>query len=233
MTAIGLSKSDIRDMDGALKLLIHSAVRSRVDIDPMLRKAAKLSERESRKYILAHVGKGHTFQDPEAIFRREVQTPGSIGFAKLGSERYAPIHDLGSMIVELSEIVTGDRYLLLSVEIASKVPVDQSCSGGVSIESVLMKTEDPREQWRHGLEIHLAEVVNQGAAQKLKAAVARMRRSPHLLLTARAVENLFCLVAAKSHVKHLKVIETPETLARFADAAAELFRRSLGETDAV
>jgi hypothetical protein len=40
MTAIGLSKSDIRDMDGALKLLIHSAVRSRVDIDPMLRKAA-------------------------------------------------------------------------------------------------------------------------------------------------------------------------------------------------
>jgi hypothetical protein len=137
------------------------------------------------------------------------------------------------MIVELSEIVTGDRYLLLSVEIASKVPVDQSCSGGVSIESVLMKTEDPREQWRHGLEIHLAEVVNQGAAQKLKAAVARMRRSPHLLLTARAVENLFCLVAAKSHVKHLKVIETPETLARFADAAAELFRRSLGETDAV
>jgi hypothetical protein len=228
ITALEEDKADFRDILVALALLHHSARRIGADADGLFRRAASAADEKVKERISSFLE-----GDPESRDLRrswlyeEAQTEGGFGFVRWGNEAYRPSYDLKRMAIELADLVMADKYLPDRVEVASKVPLEQSIAAGAAISARLRPNEQPKHH-AYALEVFVAELETKRIALALRESVRAMKPQDRIAMTAFAEARLLCLVVARSTVNHLRTIETPESLARFSMGISTVLRRYAG-----
>lgn len=246
LTAIAMieqERTDFRDVLWALAVLYHSAKRSGVDPDALLRDAAAISEPGISELIGGFIRRPLADKVLQASWGYdEVTTSNGIGLIGRGYKRYAPNCDLKTVILEIAEYVTTDKYQPASVQIATELPafwlaskdnraldkILMAARGTASIHARLRPNEHPSYQSQMLLVV-VVETEDDEAARSLLEMCVNKKPSDYCMAGV-SERRLFCLTVARSFVEGIESFETSESLSRFPRAISPILRRYAGDS---
>ncbi|MGH7494987.1 MAG: hypothetical protein ACREOO_21655 [bacterium] len=245
LTAIAMIESeriDFRDAVLDISLLYHAATKIGENPDKLLQDAATLSEDNVAELLTGFVKRPREEKDLKSSWGYdEVQTKDGAGFIGWAFGEYNPTLDLKSIVLEVAELISSDKYQPEFVEVASELaPVWleskdnpsvhqalRSVLGGAGISGRLRPNAHPTYE-SQTLMISVLELSNESAAQELLD-MSKRKRPLGYCMFGLAKQKLFCLVVARSFEQGVETFETPESLLRFTEGIEEIMIRFVGK----
>ena len=235
---IEAERIDSRDILWALSLLYHSAKRVGANADQLFGAAAKLSEPNVSKLFTEFLGGTAEYKDLRSSWGYdEVETKDGIGFIGWKFADYRPTYDLKSVVIDIGDLVSRDKYQTSSVEVAAELPAVwlesednrslelalKKVTAGATVHADLRPNEHPTYK-SQGLTVFLVEVEDERVAQELLG-MSRKKKPTNYSMIGIAEGSLFCLVVGESFEQCVESFETSESLPRFAKGISEILRR--------
>ncbi len=241
LAMIERERVDYRDILVSLSLLYHCATKLSDDPNAMFAKVATLAQPDVAELFLVFVNGSPEHRSIRASWGYdEVETKHGRGFIGWRFAKYEPKADLARIAIEISELVSNDKYIADNIEIASELPpvwlsaandpevsrVLSTVRGGASVAGSLRSGEHP-EHHSQQFSVFLVETVDPADAQTLVRASA-INAKDHFKIGV-GEGSLFCLIVARSVVVGVEAFESQESLMRFSGGISEILKQYADE----
>lgn len=241
VTMIDVKRIDYRDVLVALGLLYHAATRVGLDGDQLFRDVGSLAEPGTARLVRGLARRTSGDKRLGAWGFEEVETAEGIGLIQGGFRGTKPRYDLIALTADLAGYFAKDRYTRPDTEFGTMMPrvwlegrnnaalerALRSFRTGASLEMAMKRLKGVQASAQYFV-VFLMEMKTDVAARELLR-IARKKKPRFFCKVELAVGRLFCLIVARSWVHGVDPVETPESLARFADPVAAILRRHVTE----
>jgi hypothetical protein len=180
------------------------------------------------------------YKDVRGLGYEEIEIDGQVGLIQSGYAKYQPKRDLVRAAIEIADFVAKDKYWPDTVQVASDFSPgcleteDNSAlekeMGAINACVILHADFDPGippESRHQSFQMDLVETIDETSASSLlRIAKDKIKKLKNTAMLALAVENLFCLITARSPWAGIESYETSEKLTRFSMGLSEILHRN-------